>query len=805
MGRKKRQEKVDHTTRGRKLGPRRRIDISEVDDADHRESLVQFANSIKVLAALQLHNGSVPDDLLQEAAGKFFMREEEIKEKIDHFNAYQNKFPNEHPANAFTPLHRSAQDLDSDDPVGADKPPQGLKPIRRHPHISSVSDPALRQKYIDEAWEYHRLNEEESRLGRLAPGSLIQAARKLGITRDWVTKQRKHLYAYHEEYPQDPLGTSVVPLPRGPAQQGRLNGGKTNPEAKALRAQIIQDVEDAYMNQKWYSRDGDANHSTETYSLNEKDVFLGPRLIYELVKKKYGDIVDESTVWRIIDDFRARHPTRVRAAYNGIDDIRQNVHPHLSNDVSGPGARGQIDIRPLPKRVQLEGMIDTTVYVAWFLDDFSRALLEHETIPRKVVGPENKIELQDFECKQIRILIARFIQRTGRRPRIIYVDRGPQFREALQKFMSFLTAPGESPTEIIYRKGARGGGKVERNLQMIDEFLSASRGYVREKNFRRSYQQTKTNKLKTYETFKQDFATFRFHWNYDLDSKGGPSRWQIWEGGPDKSLSAPPLINLILFASGERHETRTWDGGGFAIDSGKWIPAEPSPELYEKLDDAKLRRDEIPVIIGTIGDVKCVFFRFPREIEWYQAILESESRASRRKHNSILNSLDWEIVKSNEKRAADFFERTILADPAKPLVLDALSRKRSFIQPGDKLPYAQYPAPQHEDDNNSEPLLNKAGEQSSDEKTESVATLPGGDVVSTDVVAEEQPPSQEVTDPAPEKASERDNAGTNPETAPPLEAQSANDSDDHADSDSEALPEQPKRKFGFISKRLAKK
>lgn len=701
MGRKKRVDRVDKTTRGRKLGPRRRVDISTIADRIRQDEIIAFAIRIQALAGLQVQDESLPADLLQEATAQLSMQDDEVIRHINHFIAYHEKYPGEHPANAFTPIDRKERAPNENDPIGSDAPPHKQKSIRRRPHINSVTDPRLRQQCMTEAHEYQRLNEEDDFYGRVLPGNLAAAAKKLGVTRDWVEKKRVHLRAYHEEYPDDPLGTSVVPLPRGP-QKGRLNGGKTSTAAEARRAEIIHDVEDAYINLQWYSRDGDANHSTEQYSLT-KDNLIGPRLIYGLIKKKYGDIVSEATVWRIINDFRQRNPTRVHAAREDINDARQNLFPYTENDVSGPGERIQIDIRPLPQRVQLEGMVDTTVYVAWIIDDFSRAVPEYKIITRKTFGSDEEVARQDFTCKQIRILIARFIIRTGKRPRIIYVDEGTQFAEALATYMSFLKAPGEDMTVLRHRKGARGGGKVERSLQMIDLFLETRPGYIRESNYRRSYQRTKPFELKRFEQFQSDFETFMHHWNHDLAPDGGASRWQVWERDPDKSLSPPPNFHLIAFASGERHETREWDGGFFKIDNERWFPTEPSGEVYEQLADAKKRADEIPIIVSVLDDETFVFFRLRDETEWREAIRKGTSRQSDRKHQKLLNTLEYDILKDNRRHAVDFFERTIRGDGSRPLVLDGLSRTRSFIHPGETPPHAQSPLPQEHGDQATAP------------------------------------------------------------------------------------------------------
>jgi hypothetical protein len=273
--------------------------------------------------------------------------------------------------------------------------------------------------------------------------------------------------------------------------------------------------------------------------------------------------------------------------------------------------------------------------------------------------------------------------------------------------MSFLKAPGEDMTVLRHRKGARGGGKAERSLQMIDLFLETRPGYIRESNYRRSYQRTKPFELKRFEQFQSDFETFMHHWNHDLAPDGGASRWQVWERGPDKSLSPPPNFHLIAFASGERHETREWDGGFFKIDNERWLPAEPSGEVYEKLADAKKRADEIPIIVSVLDDETFVFFRLRDETEWREAIRKGTSRQSDRKHQKLLNTLEYDILKDNRRHAADFFERTIRGDGSRPLVLDGLSRTRSFIHPGETPPHAQSPLPQEHGDQATAPASNE--------------------------------------------------------------------------------------------------
>lgn len=704
MGRKKLVTKTPQTIRGRKLGPRHRIDITKIRGAKKRRELEEFATRIQALADLQDDlNEPVPEELLQEAAHILEKPPHEIIESINHFIAYHTRFPGEHPANAFTPTkseyNSQKQDTErepSNRPIDQDTSSasnQGT--IKRRPHINSVPEPQ-RSELIARAEKYHALNGiEDVAGGTLPPGMLEAAARELGETKDWITKQRKHLRAYHATYPEDPLGTSLTPLKRG-RSKGRLAGKDAHAEALDQREQIIAEIRAAYLNTRWLSREGDENHSTEHYS-EETDVRIGPRMIYALIQKRYGDILSESTIWRIVNDFRQEDMPLIEAARGSLDDVRQQYFPSIDNDVVGPGSRIQIDIRPLPKRVKIADKLESTVYVAWILDDYSRASLEYDIITRKVIGKDRAPDEVDFTCKQIRILIARFIIKTGKRPRIIYVDRGPQFYTALEKYMSFLIAPGEARTKLINRRNARGGGKVESNLKLINEFLQYTRGTINESNYRQSYARTKTKKLKTFDQFKKDFATFEYHWNYDLAPGGEPSRWQVWEGDTNQSLSPPPEFNLAAFAAGESRVTRQWTHHeGFEIDTDYWFPANPSVELYKQLAHAEMCKQEVPIIICTFQgeegihdeEIKLVFFSLDEGNTWIHAVKKGQVRISARKHQKMLDQLERELGSTVRKTSDHLFKEVLLKNASGSLIIDGLSRTKGFIFPGEHPPYA---------------------------------------------------------------------------------------------------------------------
>ena len=164
------------------------------------------------------------------------------------------------------------------------------------------------------------------------------------------------------------------------------------------------------------------------------------------------------------------------------------------------------------------------------------------------------------------------------------------------------------------------------------------------------------NDLQDFDQFKTDFDTFVHHWSHDPAPDGGVSRWQQWQAGTDKSLSPPSTLNLAAFAGADRHEYRKWDGSCFQIDKRKWVPAEPSKEVYEKLADAKHRDEQIPVIVCTIGDHTVLFFKLSDEIEWRQAMPKGQSNLSDRNHRRLLNSLQSDIERENDHNAREFFD-----------------------------------------------------------------------------------------------------------------------------------------------------
>lgn len=669
------------SNRGITLRPHKRIDIAKLPKRE-REALIAYAKEIQTLAELQAQENSVSfTEHFLEAAEQFERNMSEVRADIDQFHRYHETYPNEHPANAFTPLPRdfrrrqaskeALQHADAPVSVTHEK-----KYIRPGIELALITDEAEKKRIEAFAKAIFDLRMLQDDLGMLPPDLLGDVAEKYGYSKVWVSKSIERQREYCAQYPDHPYERAHTPKPVG------------RPKGRQSSSEVIEDIEKARINRKWLSRDGDGGYS-EIESTIEK------RLIHTLIEQKHGAVHSERTTYRIIKDYEERQAARVEVADEGDASVLQNHLPAIANrgKVRGPGERAQFDIRPLSIVVDNNG-VACTAHAMLVIDDATERITSSELVFTKYVDENGEEHTQNFDDQICRATVARSNIEIGGRHQVYYADNG--FR-ALRKYQHLLIAPEEAPTLIVYRRSGRprGGGGIEVGVQLINSFLHTRPYYVRERDFRRS-RKKKEKELTTADSMRADFTKFVWHWNNDDDPKGGLSRIARWNAGPNFALTAPSPTNLAMFALSQRRTTREprqdpdcW----FWLDNERYVAARPDPDLYERFAALSIRRSKLEAKKRQEADIKiCAFdfggsppqklvlFSLDNEETWELAVPATSRELSTRRHTDMMDEVERRLEHGDKTTLNDFFQQTILSSVTGPLVIDGLSRKRSFYR-----------------------------------------------------------------------------------------------------------------------------
>jgi hypothetical protein len=665
-----RDRKIDRLSRlspRRATRPRKRQDISTIPEPEHNRLKMQ-AEAVRNILTHKDSDGSIPEGVVELVAFELEIAPYELLRLASHFEAYHETYPGQPLANAFTPplpgrttmrqrgCAVSPAEILSDRDLGAPLYP------KKRPHIMTVTDNVKRQRIIAYAARIAELKQlQDTNGGKLPDGELDKAATSLERSPDWIEKQIKHLRAYRASYSSEPNYNDANAFTE--LLIGRPKGRAVNPEIKKT-------VEEAAKNTEWPSLNGDATVNQTPHQP------VGPRLIYSLIDQKFPDAPSESTVWRIFNDFRQKHPALFAATRNDVE-ILQKLFPWIKNKVGGKCERGQIDIRPLPIVVNYRGILCTLRGVL-IVDDYSDYKPVWDVLPAKRIDNSEEVHSQDYTCRKIRELLAIAILRLGRRFRILYADNGSQFSQAaLGSYMQLWVVPEEDPTVLINRRRRRprGGGNIENELGSLTRFLQFRSGYILEQDYRKSLARMKKIEVPTFEQFVVDFDAF-MHNNNNESLDGQQSCYERFEQGRDRGLSLPSAENLAVFALSSRREPRKPDPGGIRFDNKLYVPYRKDLKIYEALADAADRDEDILVRVFEIGEYRMVFFSLDNEITWEFAIDKDTDDVTREQHVKLMR--DVERMMENAGSEAALFFKTLLLHDEKPLVLNGLRKRARF-------------------------------------------------------------------------------------------------------------------------------
>src|SRR5689334_315900 len=92
------------SNRGKQLPPRKRIDVSKLPKSE-RMRLTEYGLKIKELVDQERISGvPVPDDEADLAAAQLHETRRGLSDAMNQYQRYHSAYPNQHPANAFTPV-----------------------------------------------------------------------------------------------------------------------------------------------------------------------------------------------------------------------------------------------------------------------------------------------------------------------------------------------------------------------------------------------------------------------------------------------------------------------------------------------------------------------------------------------------------------------------------------------------------------------------------------------------------------------------------------------------------------------------
>ena len=652
--------KATESNRGKRLGLRRRIDVTQIPKKQQKD-LIAFALRIQELVAVEDRN-ELSDDLLQATAIELRKKPWEVRAAIAQFRSYHTAHAGQHPANAFTPAIRNQSSEKLTEPtesISGTQPGNTKRQPSRGMALALVPEPEQSQiKAFAE--RIHALNQLKRDFGRVPRHEREHVATEFGCTVGWISQSMQRQQAYLAAYPDEPFYHAHTPR-----QVGR-------PKGRTAADEVREAIELARINKRWLSRNGAAGYDEMTNVIEKK-------LIHSLVIRHFGEIHSESTTYRIIRDYEERRAARVAVAENDAG-ILQTKLPTISNKTQGPGIRGQFDARPLPVVVDNDG-VPCSVHALLVFEDFTGHIPSWDLIPAKRIDDNQEIHKQTFTDQRSRATVARGVMRIGRF-RLFYADHG---YEALKNYMPFMVSAGEDPTELIHSRRARprGRGTVEHGVQLIDGFLKTRPHYVRERDFRRS-RKKKQSAIKPFAMLYEDFAAYIHCWNTDPAPGGGSSREELLKQGPSFFLTAPALENLAIFALGKRREQRVPRRDGdvwFWIDTQGYEAYRRDRAIYEQFANVVDRGAKIDITVFQLGlrsEDQIVLFSLDGERTWELAVPAGSGTISGRRHTEILVEVEQQLEHSDALSLDAFFQKIILGSTKGPLVLNGIARERHF-------------------------------------------------------------------------------------------------------------------------------
>jgi hypothetical protein len=542
------------------------------------------------------------------------------------------------------------------------------KPIQKRQPIATVDEP-LRTELINLASVIKGLVELRKACGGELPDGEIGRARDEIKQRTGKSKtKRQIIYAmnkyeeYHSTHKGEAPANAFTPLP------------SKKPKGRSISPDVQSFIEDACINVEWRV----LNHDNSTSKIIR---VLRPSLIHELVEVEFPDEkISLRTTYRIIRDFEEREGARVQAARKRAQALLKNM-PSIDNDVEGVHERWQSDIRLLPIRTRYKGQ-ECTVVLLYIVDDLTGYIVGWDLLPRKEVSEEGELFTQDFTCRKVRYHLALAMLEMGVRPRILYADNGAQYGQALEPFMDFIVSEDSVPTILVHTEpeAPRGRGKVERRLALINGFLELCPGFIDEDDYRESIRRGKKELIYEFDFLYREMKSFVDHWNTKRSKQKPdvPSRREQLQQGVDKSLPAPKLENLAVFAEPTKAEQpRQISTDGFWYQRERYVAVRQDEEMYvlwHTAVDNKVSAHILPFKLEK-DDVRetIILFSLDDQATWHVAMRKSLLKLSRTRHSDLMKAARAQMIGTNKERSSIFLERILNAAEG-PLVINKLDR-----------------------------------------------------------------------------------------------------------------------------------
>jgi hypothetical protein len=248
--------------------------------------------------------------------------------------------------------------------------------------------------------------------------------------------------------------------------------------------------------------------------------------------------------------------------------------------------------------------------------------------------------------------------------------------------MDFIVSEDSVPTILVHTEpeAPRGRGKVERRLALINGFLELCPGFIDEDDYRESIRRGKKELIYEFDFLYREMKSFVDHWNTKRSKQKPdvPSRREQLQQGVDKSLPAPKLENLAVFAEPTKAEQpRQISTDGFWYQRERYVAVRQDEEMYvlwHTAVDNKVSAHILPFKLEK-DDVRetIILFSLDDQATWHVAMRKSLLKLSRTRHSDLMKAARAQMIGTNKERSSIFLERILNAAEG-PLVINKLDR-----------------------------------------------------------------------------------------------------------------------------------
>lgn len=509
--------------------------------------------------------------------------------------------------------------------------------------------------------------------GTLPRGELERAAADLGKHKNGVLYLIHQFEVYRAHYPDSHLAEAFSP----PARRGR-------PRRRDLPEEVTTFIQQALIKRDWLSLNHDGTTSQIDRHISARQIFAGAQAVFP----EYADQLHLADVYHVLEDLERDNTEHVALARKGKKRIQDNLFT-MNSTIQGANEQWQSDIRPLPIFVRYREII-CTVRILYIIDQASKYILLWKLVPGKIESDGEYVVGDHITAQEFRELFALAMLRNKLRPRMLYADNGIQYRAfTLKPYMdAYTAAPGEAPTSLVNRRRRkpRGGGTVEAHLGDLDRFLQTRPGYFDEDDlegehgYRAIYAKIKRGltKPRTIDELTKDLIKHIDYTNINTDN--GPSRFERWQQGLDKSLSIPALENLLLFGKTKTKKDVSIQRYGLDYEKEEWVPENDTEEIRQLLLRAALSATKRKLVHIKLGDTDFIYVNLSEDGHtWFPFTRKKESKISIHEHNARNSRVQQRIAAAN-RQASSELDEFILARLGQPLVIDG-SRQKLVASP----------------------------------------------------------------------------------------------------------------------------